>query len=105
MISHLNNHEWTDRTALVDVVLEVVPNFFQFIADAGFKVVGSERSRPGHAGTVRIRIAGSALPAECACEDHLVEFILEVETYGSQKITRIRELRLVGLAVSSETRA
>lgn len=96
MISIENNIGWTNRTALVDVVVEIVPNLLQLLADAGFRIVGSERSRPEYEGTIRIRIAGSALPAECGEAEHLVNLTFEVETYGSQRITRIREVQLVG---------
>ncbi len=105
MISHLNNSGWTNRTAIVDVTVEVLPNVLQLLADAGFRVIGSERSRQEYEGVIRLRIAGSALPTECGEAEHLVNLICEVESYGSQRITRIREVQLLELAIANETRA
>lgn len=95
MISHLNDHGATDKIAAIDVSPEICDRFFSVIADAGFKVLGSLRSPLNVAGVVRLVIKGSALPDECAKAMHLVIFTMEVEGYGAQRITRIREISLL----------
>ncbi len=67
----------------------------QLLLDAGFKILGSADSPAELEGIVRLRIQGSGLPERCEYGEPLIVLTVVQEAYGSQKICRLADIKVL----------
>lgn len=81
------------KTALIRVTCEVLPQVLGPLSDHGLSVIGSAHGV--FCGEVALLIEGHPLPQECELPGQEVSLQFTKETYGSQSIVRVSEIRLI----------